>query len=120
MRRMPFRRSWTPRRSRRWSARCRTTGRRPTTSPRRGSHRSDWVNGSTRDGPGWCPGPFACRSWQGGDVTFDGMWAELDGIGRHPSTGGYRRYAWTDTDLELREWFVAAAAARRLDVVLDR
>jgi len=52
-------------------------------------------------------------------VTFDAMWAELAGIGRAPS-GGYRRFAWTREDAQLREWFAAAAAARGLDLVVDR
>jgi beta-ureidopropionase / N-carbamoyl-L-amino-acid hydrolase len=53
------------------------------------------------------------------DVGFDALWAELERIGRAPS-GGYRRFAWTHEDLMLREWFAAAAAARGLDLVVDR
>jgi N-carbamoyl-L-amino-acid hydrolase len=52
-------------------------------------------------------------------MSFDALWAELAGIGRAPS-GGYRRFAWTGADLELREWFGSTAAARGLEVVLDR
>lgn len=51
---------------------------------------------------------------------FDRMWGELEGVGREGSTGGYRRYAWTRTDHDLREWFVGQCAARGLDVVEDR
>ncbi|WP_253867972.1 allantoate amidohydrolase [Promicromonospora umidemergens] len=40
-------------------------------------------------------------------------------VGRAPS-GGYERFAWTAHDLTLREWFAAEAAARGLDLVLDR
>ena len=29
-------------------------------------------------------------------ATFDAMWSAIAGIGRDPSTGGYRRFAWTD------------------------
>jgi N-carbamoyl-L-amino-acid hydrolase len=47
------------------------------------------------------------------------MWAELEAIGR-AGTGGYRRYAWTGEDAQLREWFAAQAAARGLDLVIDR
>ena len=47
------------------------------------------------------------------------MWAELAGIGR-ASSGGYRRYAWTREDFELREWFASSAAARGMSVVVDR
>ena len=48
------------------------------------------------------------------------MWADLAGIGRHPGTGGYRRFAWTREDADLREWFAGEAAARGLDLVDDR
>lgn len=51
---------------------------------------------------------------------FDRLWAELEPVGRSADTGGYRRFAWTDADLTLREWFAAAAAARGLDVTVDR
>ena len=44
---------------------------------------------------------------------------EIAGIGRHPQTGGYRRFAWSDADMELREWFAGAAAARGLELVED-
>ena len=52
--------------------------------------------------------------------SFDAMWAELSPIGRDPSTGGYRRYAWTREDHTLREWFAGQCAARGLDLALDR
>ena len=45
---------------------------------------------------------------------FDRMWADLAPIGRAPSTGGYRRFAWTRTDAELRDWFTGEAASRSL------
>jgi N-carbamoyl-L-amino-acid hydrolase len=48
------------------------------------------------------------------------MWADLAGIGRHPGTGGYRRFAWSREDADLREWFAGEAAARGLDLVDDR
>jgi len=51
--------------------------------------------------------------------TFDAMWSALSPIGRSLSTGGYRRYAWSPADLEAREWFVAAALERGLDVQRD-
>ena len=53
-------------------------------------------------------------------APFDRMWAELEPVGRAPETGGYRRYAWTRTDHDLREWFAGECAARGLDVVEDR
>jgi N-carbamoyl-L-amino-acid hydrolase len=52
-------------------------------------------------------------------MSFDALWDELADIGR-ASTGGYRRYAWTSEDSTLREWFASTAAARGMDVVLDR
>ena len=52
--------------------------------------------------------------------TFGRMWADLAPVGRHPATGGYRRYAWTRTDAVLREWFRGEARQRGLDVVPDR
>ncbi|NEC10259.1 allantoate amidohydrolase [Streptomyces sp. SID7909] len=48
------------------------------------------------------------------------MWAELAPIGRHPGSGGYRRYAWTGADAECREWFRAQAEARGLTLETDR
>jgi N-carbamoyl-L-amino-acid hydrolase len=53
-------------------------------------------------------------------MTFDAMWSVLEPIGREASTGGYRRYAWTGVDAALREWFAGEAAARGLDLVVDR
>ncbi|NGO71792.1 allantoate amidohydrolase [Streptomyces boncukensis] len=48
------------------------------------------------------------------------MWKELHPLGRHPGTGGYRRYAWTPADLECRAWFRAQAEARGLACETDR
>ena len=53
-------------------------------------------------------------------MSFDSLWAALEPVGRDPRSGGYRRYAWTATDLTLREWFAGEAAARGLDLVVDR
>jgi N-carbamoyl-L-amino-acid hydrolase len=52
--------------------------------------------------------------------SFDGLWSELAPIGRHAATGGYRRFAFDTAELECREWFVATAHARGLDVETDR
>jgi beta-ureidopropionase / N-carbamoyl-L-amino-acid hydrolase len=52
--------------------------------------------------------------------SFDELWAQLEPIGRHSGTGGYRRHAWTAEDSQLREWFAGACAARGLDLVEDR
>lgn len=51
---------------------------------------------------------------------FTRMWADLSPVGQAPSTGGYRRYAWTREDHDLREWFVAECSRRGLDAVTDR
>ncbi|GAA2741154.1 allantoate amidohydrolase [Terrabacter aerolatus] len=53
-------------------------------------------------------------------TSFDRLWADLEPVGRHAATGGYRRFAWTRTDHDLREWFAAECAARGLDLVEDR
>jgi beta-ureidopropionase / N-carbamoyl-L-amino-acid hydrolase len=52
--------------------------------------------------------------------TFDRHWAELAPVGRDPRTGGYRRFAYTPPELELRAWFHGEAAARGLDLHEDR
>jgi beta-ureidopropionase / N-carbamoyl-L-amino-acid hydrolase len=48
------------------------------------------------------------------------MWAALEPIGRDPVSRGYRRFAWTDEDAALREWFAGEAAARGLALTPDR
>ncbi len=53
-------------------------------------------------------------------VSFDRMWSDLEAVGREPATGGYRRFAWTRIDHDLREWFAGECAARGLDVTEDR
>lgn len=53
-------------------------------------------------------------------MSFEAMMADLAPVGRHPSTGGYRRYAWTGEDATLREWFVGEARRRSLEVLSDR
>lgn len=53
-------------------------------------------------------------------TAFDSTWSSLAPIGRDPATGGYRRFAWTPADLELRAWFGAQAQARGLAVENDR
>ncbi len=48
------------------------------------------------------------------------MWADLQPVGRSAQSGGYRRFAWTREDHDLREWFAAECAARGLDLTEDR
>lgn len=50
---------------------------------------------------------------------FDRMWAELESIGRHEASGGYRRFAWTAADVECRTWFGATAESKGLDLEVD-
>ncbi|HET8595237.1 MAG TPA: allantoate amidohydrolase [Intrasporangium sp.] len=51
---------------------------------------------------------------------FTRLWSALHPIGRDSRSGGYRRFAWTSTDQELREWFAGECAARGLDLTEDR
>jgi N-carbamoyl-L-amino-acid hydrolase len=44
----------------------------------------------------------------------------LHPIGRHPETGGYRRFAWNPADRECRDWFRQQAGARDLAYQVDR
>ncbi len=53
-------------------------------------------------------------------MTFDGLWDALLPVGRDLRTGGYRRGAWTPAELSCREWFVAAAQGRGMDLRPDR
>lgn len=53
-------------------------------------------------------------------ASFVSMWTDLQDIGRSPSTAGYRRYALTPEDGQLREWFDQEAARRGLDRTVDR
>ena len=45
---------------------------------------------------------------------------DIAGVGRSADSGGYRRLAWTDADLTLREWFAAEVASLGLDLEVDR
>ncbi|MFI5680959.1 allantoate amidohydrolase [Streptomyces cellulosae] len=53
-------------------------------------------------------------------ASFHEMWRELLPLGRHPDSGGYRRYAWTAADTECRAWFKQQAEARGLAYEVDR
>ncbi|MGX1270426.1 N-carbamoyl-L-amino-acid hydrolase [Streptomyces phaeoluteigriseus] len=53
-------------------------------------------------------------------VSFQQMWRDLRPIGRHPDSGGYRRYAWTAADADCRAWFREQAEARGLAYEVDR
>lgn len=47
------------------------------------------------------------------------MLDDLRDIGRNPATGGVERFAWSEADLVLREWFVARAQALGLESETD-
>lgn len=53
-------------------------------------------------------------------TAFDSLWTEILDVGRDGDAGGYRRFAWSNADATLREWFVGAASARGMDVEEDR
>lgn len=53
-------------------------------------------------------------------MSFESLWETLLPIGRDARSGGYRRFAWTDVDLTLREWFEDEAGRRGMDLVTDR
>ena len=53
-------------------------------------------------------------------ATFEQVWSSIVEVGRDPITGGYRRFAWTEADLRMREWFSGECASRGLDLTEDR
>jgi N-carbamoyl-L-amino-acid hydrolase len=53
------------------------------------------------------------------EVAFGQLWSAIADIGRDPVTGGYQRFAWTQADLEMREWFAGECATRGLDLSED-
>lgn len=65
-----------------------------------------------------CPQPGATSAPSA--PSFQEMWRELLPIGRHPDSGGYRRYAWTGADGECRAWFKEQAEGRGLTYEVDR
>ena len=53
-------------------------------------------------------------------TRLEALWSELEPVGRDARTGGYRRFAWTREDHDLREWFAAQCEVRGLDLTTDR
>jgi N-carbamoyl-L-amino-acid hydrolase len=53
-------------------------------------------------------------------AIFEQLWSSIAEVGRDPITRGYRRFAWTEADLRMREWFSGECASRGLDLVEDR
>ncbi|QCX26344.1 allantoate amidohydrolase [Nocardioides jishulii] len=51
-------------------------------------------------------------------MTFEGMWKELEPLGR-AAHGGYFRQPFTSVDAELRDWFRGAARQREMTVEED-
>ena len=51
---------------------------------------------------------------------FDELWSSLRPIGLAAESGGFRRFAWTPADAELRAWFRDQAIARGLSYEIDR
>jgi N-carbamoyl-L-amino-acid hydrolase len=70
-------------------------------------------NGGTFNG-----GTFDGGAFDSG--TFDDMWSAIEPVGRVAGTGGYRRFAWSQADAMMREWFAGEASARGLDLTTDR
>jgi N-carbamoyl-L-amino-acid hydrolase len=52
--------------------------------------------------------------------TVVGLLAEIADVGTDPVRGGYTRPVWSGAERDLREWFVAHAVRRGLDVHTDR
>ncbi len=63
-------------------------------------------------------GPDAVR--RDAHASWSHLWSALLPVGLDSGSGGYRRFAWTDTDRACREWFAQEAARRGLDLVVDR
>ncbi|TIC87768.1 allantoate amidohydrolase [Nocardioides sp. GY 10113] len=64
------------------------------------------------------PSPGTAASPTGDSVA--GLLAEIADIGRDPVRGGYSRPVLSTAELDLREWFIAHAGKRGLDVETDR
>ena len=52
-------------------------------------------------------------------TSFEEMWADLGGVGRLTSTGGYFRQPFTDAERECAAWFRAEASTRGLRLEQD-
>lgn len=52
--------------------------------------------------------------------TVMGLLGAINSVGRDPRRGGYSRPVFDPSERELREWFVAEATKRGLDVTTDR
>lgn len=52
--------------------------------------------------------------------SVGGLLADIAEVGRSAESGGYRRFAWTREDADLREWFRGEAESLGLEVTEDR
>ncbi len=53
-------------------------------------------------------------------MSLGDLWQALLPVGRHPATGGYHRFSWTEEDAACRNWFARAAGQRDMRVEQDR
>jgi beta-ureidopropionase / N-carbamoyl-L-amino-acid hydrolase len=53
-------------------------------------------------------------------MIFAEIWERLLPVGRDERTGGYRRYSWTEPDLNCRAWFASTASDLGLRTDCDR
>ncbi|CAN5375813.1 allantoate amidohydrolase [soil metagenome] len=53
-------------------------------------------------------------------TTVTQLLSDIRDVGRDSQRGGYSRFAYAAAELELREWFVAEATRRSMDVETDR
>jgi N-carbamoyl-L-amino-acid hydrolase len=53
-------------------------------------------------------------------ATVQQLLGDIRDVGRDPHRGGYSRFSYASAELELREWFVAEAERRSMDVETDR
>jgi beta-ureidopropionase / N-carbamoyl-L-amino-acid hydrolase len=53
-------------------------------------------------------------------TAFDSLWTAILDVGQDKDTRGYRRFAWSDADLTLREWFRGSSDERGMAVEEDR
>jgi len=52
-------------------------------------------------------------------MTFRELWDQIAPIGLSAATGGYLRYAWTEPELALRDWFRSQCRERELTMEED-
>jgi N-carbamoyl-L-amino-acid hydrolase len=86
---------------------------------------SSWCGPPRTDARPATPAPIRLRDgclvgWDMPVTTVVSHLGDIASIGREATTGGYRRLAWTDADLTLREWFIGQASGLGLDLEVDR